>query len=477
MISDFVWAIRDAAQSLDAGMDLEAPFAQLRADRLPAELEDGKVGWNKVEASALRLIATQLRHYAQRPQSEPEPSLIAGQAHRALARKAAEKSMVLLRNEAVDGQPVLPIDEKSITSIAVLGRLSDLPNTGDKGSSNVHASHVVTPFEGIKAALPDASILHADGSDLAAAERLAGEADVAVVVVGYTAAEEGEWVNGRIYARDDLMKLYPEPKTDEERAVLATMLERLEAAKGKPEIGGDRQKLGLLPEAVELIRKVRAVNPRCVVIVQTAGAVMVTDWYDEVPALVLGWYAGMEGGYALADLLLGRKNFAGRLPYAMAASENDLPYFDAAATEITYDRWYGQRKLAHDGKEALFPLGFGLSYTEFAINRVDVAEKTQDGLILSVDVANTGNHAGQINVQIYGTCSQGPRAGERELLGFALAELEPGNLCELSIHSSLQPLSQWDQEASQFVPPVGEIVIEASPYWGASAGASTILEI
>ena len=99
----------------------------------------------------------------------------------------------------------------------------------------------------------------------------------------------------------------------------------LEAAKGKPEIGGDRQKLGLLPEAVELIRKVRAVNPRCVVIVQTAGAVMVTDWYDEVPALVLGWYAGMEGGYALADLLLGRKNFAGRLPYAMAASEMIFP--------------------------------------------------------------------------------------------------------------------------------------------------------
>ena len=477
VISDFVWAIRDAAESLDAGMDLEAPFAQLRADRLPAELESGKVGWDKIKTSALRLIATQLRHYAQRPQSEPEPSIVAGQKHRALARKAAEKSMVLLRNEDVDGQPVLPLDEKGLKSIAVLGRLSDLENTGDKGSSNVHASHVVTPLEGIKAALPEASILHADGSDLAAAERLASEADVAVVVVGYTAAEEGEWVNGRIYARDDLMKLYPAPKTDEERSVLATMLERLEAAKGKPEIGGDRKKLGLLPEAVELIRKVCAANPRYIVVVQTAGAVMITDWYDEVPALVLGWYAGMEGGHALADLLLGRKNFAGRLPYAMAASEDDLPYFDAAATQIVYDRWYGQRKLARDGKEALFPLGFGLSYTEFSINSVHVVEKTQDGLRLSVDVANIGERAGQINVQIYGAFSQGPRAGERELLGFALADLKPGERSEISIQSSLQPLSRWDQEGLQFVPPAGEIVIEASRYWGAPAGACTTLKI
>jgi beta-glucosidase len=130
---------------------------------------------------------------------------------------------------------------------------------------------------------------------------------------------------------------------------------------------------------------------------------MITDWYDEVPALVLGWYAGMEGGHALADLLLGRKNFAGRLPYAMAASEDDLPYFDAAATEITYDRWYGQRKLAHDGKEALFPLGFGLSYTNFAINGVHVVSKNPEDVVLSVDVANTGECSGQINVQIYGT--------------------------------------------------------------------------
>nr|WP_321462221.1 glycoside hydrolase family 3 C-terminal domain-containing protein [uncultured Cohaesibacter sp.] len=477
VISDFVWAIRDAAQSLDAGMDLEAPFAQLRADQLPAALEKGEVGWDKVKASGLRLIATQLRHYASRSQTEPDKSIIASAEHRKLARKAAEKSMVLLRNEPVDGNAVLPMNEKSLESIAIIGRLADLPNTGDKGSSNVHAAHVVTPLEGITAALPGKIISHADGSDLQAAEKLACEADVALVVVGYTAAEEGEWVNGRIYARDDLMKLYPEPKTDSERAVLATMLERLEAAKGKPEIGGDRKKLGLLPQDVELIRRVQAVNPRCVVVVQTAGAIMITDWYQEVPALILGWYAGMEGGHALADLLLGRKNFAGRLPYAMAASEDDLPFFDAAATEITYDRWYGQRKLAHDGKQALFPLGFGLSYSDFAINGIQLLEERAEDLILSVDVANVGPLNGQINVQIYGTCQQGERAGERELLGFALAELTPGQHSQLTIKASLQPLSHWDQDGRRFVPPAGEILVEASPYWGAAQGARTILEM
>ena len=86
-------------------MDLEAPFAQLRADRLPAELEDGKVGWNKVEASALRLIATQLRPLCTEA-SKRNPNQASSQVRPTghWARKAAEKSMVLLRNEAVDGQ-------------------------------------------------------------------------------------------------------------------------------------------------------------------------------------------------------------------------------------------------------------------------------------------------------------------------------------------------------------------------------------
>ncbi|WP_210259894.1 glycoside hydrolase family 3 C-terminal domain-containing protein [Martelella sp. HB161492] len=473
VISDFVWAIRDAAKSLKAGLDLEAPFAQLRADRLPAALENGAADWDMVETAARRLIATQLRHFAGRDTDEPGTDIIASPAHRALSRRAAVKSMVLLRNETVEGRPVLPFDAASLASIAVVGRLSDLQNTGDKGSSNVHAAHVVTPLEGIRAALPGAKIYHADGSDAAQAAALAAKASVAVVVVGYTAAEEGEWVNGRIYGRDDLMKLYPAPESDADHAVLDTMMDRLKAAEGKPEIGGDRKKLGLLPEAVALIRKVRAANPRTVVVVQTAGAVMMADWHEDAPALVLGWYAGMEGGHAIADLLLGRENFAGRLPYAIARSEADLPYFDAAATEITYDRWYGQRRIAHEGKTALYPLGFGLSYTSFAIESVSVTAGDETAATVSVTVANTGDRAGQANIQIYGTRLDGERAGERELIGFAVLDLAAGQTARTTVITTLQPLMRFDAAKSCFHLPAGEIRIEAARFWGDPEAAET----
>lgn len=477
VISDFVWAIRNAAKSLKAGLDLEAPFAQLRADRLPAALESGEASWDMVRTCALRLIVTQLRHFATRDEAEPDASVIASPAHRALSRRAAEKSMVLLRNETVDSTPVLPFRESEIDSIAVVGRLSDLPNIGDKGSSNVHASHIVTPLEGIKAALPNAKVLHSDGSNPDEAVKMAGEASVAVVVVGYTAAEEGEWVNGRIYARDDLMKLYPAPKTEADQAVLDTMLERLEAAKGKPEIGGDRKNLGLLPAAVNLIRRVAAANPRTVVIVQTAGAVMMADWHEDAPALMLGWYAGMEGGHAMADILLGRRNFAGRLPYAIAAREDDLPFFDAEATEITYDRWYGQRKFAHDGRQALYPLGFGLSYTRFAIGALNVASQEEDEISVSVSVANNGAHDGQANVQIYGTRQDGDRAGERELLGFAVIDIAAGKTAQITINSTLQPLMRWDETSKTFVLPAGEVVIEAAQFWGDPDAQNTSIKL
>lgn len=465
-LSDFIWAIRDPVRSLEAGLDLEAPFAQLRADQLPAAIEAGQTDWSHVERSGLKILATQIRHYAERDNDEPSATVIAGTKHTALARRAAARSMVLLRNEVVADVPVLPLDAEKLSSIAVVGRLADLPNLGDHGSSNVHAAHVVTPLDGLRAALPDLEVLHEAGGDPAEAAALAASASAAVVVVGYTAAEEGEWVNGRVYARDDLMALYPTPKTDDERAVLSTMLDRVEAARGRPEIGGDRRDLHLPAQDVALIRAVSAANPRTVVVVVTAGAPIVAEWYEAVPALVIGWYAGMQGGHALADLLLGRENFAGRMPYAIAASEEHLPDFDIDAREITYDRWYGQRKLARDGHTATYPLGFGLSYTSFAINHLVTEQRADSDLVVSVSATNTGGRAGRCNIQVYATCLEGDRAGERELVGFGLVDLEAGASATIVIGATMQPLKRWDDEAEAFRQPAGKIAIEAAQYWG-----------
>ncbi len=468
VVSDFIWAIRDAAASLEAGLDLETPFAQLRAQNLPAALAEGTATAAAVARSAERIVRAQLDYYARRDAAEPDTSVIASPAHRALARRAARESMVLLRNrpEGAEKVPVLPLDRADLSSLAVIGRIADVENLGDHGSSNVHASESLTPAAGLREALPDSEVRVDDGSDIERAARLAADSDAAVVVVGYTFAEEGEWVNGRVYARDDLMGLYPTPKTDEERAVLTDMLNRLEAAKGKAEAGGDRASLGLPESDVELIRAVAAANPRTVVVVVAAGAVLMADWIDLPAAVVMGWYSGMEGGRALADLLLGDADFTGRMPYAIPASADDLPAFDRDAHEVVYDRWYGQRGIVAKGATALVPLGFGLSYATTAIASAHGFLRDATRATLAVDVENASDRATRAVVQVYGTRLDGERAGERELLGYASLSLEPLETRGATVDLDLSPLAHWDSQIRALVLDPGRIRLEAARYWG-----------
>ncbi|MHA6523491.1 beta-glucosidase family protein [Tessaracoccus sp. G1721] len=476
VLSDFIWAIRDAAGSLEAGLDLEAPFAQLRAERLPAEIEAGLTSWETVRTSARRIVAAQLAHYARRDTHAPSPALIAGPDHAALARRAAQQSMVLLKNGTADA-PLLPLADAAGHTVAVIGALADTVNLGDRGSSNVTPPHAVTALEGLWARFRRTAVVHDDGRDLAQAAATAAAADTVVLVVGYTAAEEGEWVNGRVYARDDLMALYPEPRTDEDRAVLATMFERLEAAKGRPEAGGDRRDLRLLPHDEELIHAVAAANPRTVVVLQTAGGVITSAWDDEPAAIVLGWYGGMEGGHALADLLTGAVDFSGRLPFAMVRSADDLPEFDVDATAIEYDRWYGQRRLAKQGREAAYPLGFGLSYASHELaGPVGVELLGMEGRV-TAQVTRDGGRAGRFVAQVYATRLDGDRAGERELIGFTVAELAAGATATLTIPVSLQPLARWNAADKAFDLPAGEVHIEVSRHWGDPRSASTTITL
>jgi beta-glucosidase len=125
----------------------------------------------------------------------------------------------------------------------------------------------------------------------------------------------------------------------------------------------------------------------------------------------------MEGGAALADVLLGAAEPGGRLPFAIPRDAADLPPFDKNATAVTYDRWHGQRRLDRDGVAAAWPLGFGLSYTSFAISDVSVSPDLE----VRATVLNSGERAGGHVVQVYGR-----RGDERFLVGFARVEAGPG---------------------------------------------------
>src|SRR5262249_52733731 len=157
-------------------------------------------------------------------------------------------------------------------------RLASLRNTGDRGSSNVYAPYVITPIEGLKEYLGESAVVLAgDENDPIAAARIAAEADAAIVVVGCTADDEGEYIPSDMSGGDAVMS-----RDTERRSGRAT--------------GGDRDNLGLVSDQVAMIRAIAAANRRTIVVVIAGSAVMMNEWIDRVPAVVQTFYSGMEGG-------------------------------------------------------------------------------------------------------------------------------------------------------------------------------------
>ena len=160
------------------------------------------------------------------------------------------------------------------------------------------------------------------------------------MVVGYTHADEGEFVSAvPFFAREK---------------------------------GGDRRSLALSAQDEGMIIQVAAANPRTVVVLECGSAVITKSWRASVPAVLVLWYPGMEGGYALANLLCGDANPSGKLPCVFPRSESQLPFFDANAKEIEYDLYHGYRRMDKHNENPAFAFGYGLSYTTFMVDRLQV---------------------------------------------------------------------------------------------------------
>ncbi|WP_311765873.1 MULTISPECIES: glycoside hydrolase family 3 C-terminal domain-containing protein [unclassified Actinomyces] len=389
-----------------------------------------------VRRAGLRLITAQLRSYATRDEVPEDPALLASPEHRALAREVAGRAMTLLRNEPVGPAPVLPLSA-DLATIAVIGRLATAEDMGDAGSSNVHPPSHTTPLEGIRAAWPQARVVHVGDDDPVAA----AEADVAVVVAGFDLAAVMSAAVGDAPAEESGSSL-----------VLMT-----EAG-----AGGDRTHLGLRPVDEDVIRAVAAANPRTVVALVGAGTIMTESWRQDVPAVLMMWYAGMEGGHALADVLSGAVNPSGRLPFSVPTSEEHLPAFDRDATAVTYDRYHGQRLLDRLGVEAAYPLGWGLSYTTYRLVGAEVTGSDGEGaervLTVRVTVANDGERDGIQVVQAYGR--GGAHADETQLLGFATVEVPAGGRADVEVPVRLTQLGSWDPGARRIVLADGPVELE-----------------
>jgi beta-glucosidase len=460
VVSDFIFGLRDAKAGARAGLDVEMPFANLYPRFLPELVERGDVPIAAIDDAALRTIRQQVRFESVGEPERYSMEAVASEKHRNLAREAAQESIVLLRNEAVDGEPMLPLDPQRLGRLAVIGRLADVPNTGDGGSSMVRPPYVVTPLEGLRAALEsEAEVLHDDGIDRSMAAEIAGSCDAAVVVVGYTHEDEGEFID--FTGDPEMLEVFP-PAED------GALAERLRSELVVPEgqgRGGDRESLRLRPEDEELIRVVVSANPRTIVAVMSGSAVIMEAWREKVPGILVLWYPGMEGGHALADVILGRVNPSGRLPCIFPRSESDLPYFDKDADEIEYGLLHGYRLLEKKGAEAAFPFGFGLSYTSFTygVLRLKAEEITEDDVIrVTVEVANTGIRSGKEVVQLYVSAIQTQvERPVKELKAFKRVGLQPGDVEHVSLEVPAQELAYYDEDASSWVvePGAYEVIV------------------
>ena len=412
-LSDFLWAVKDAVKAVKAGMNIEMPCVCHYEKELPKAVEEGRIDMADLDDAVGYILRTVVWFETRKDPQEYPLSVVACPEHLAVARRAAEESMVLLKNE----NHVLPFSKKA-EKIVVLGVLGNTENIGDHGSSKVHPYYVVTPLRGLMKKMPGAQILYNDGSDLEKARALAADADAVVIVAGYIHSDEGEYLADRHDIAD---------------------------------MGGDRASMRLHQRDIDLIHGLRGVNKNTVVSLVGSSAILMDEWVDDVPAVIFSFYGGMEGGSVLADILFGDVCPSGKLPYTVAMSEDSYPPFDPDCTEVEYGYYHGYCKMEKERLPVLYPFGYGLSYTTFTIGRpkAEVFRKTAK---FTVRVKNTGGVTGAEIVQLYVGCKGSAVDRPVKLLkDFARVELKPGEEKDVTLRVSSRDMAYFDVQKDDFV--------------------------
>jgi len=339
-------------------------------------------------------------------------------AHRALARQVTRESIVLLKNAGAP--PLLPL-RKNLRTIAVIG-----PNADQAemllGNYNGTPTDPITPLRGIREAVGSGMrVLYARGSDLAAgtdsleneAVAAARQADVVVLFLGLTARLEGE-----------------------------EMRVEIEGFRG-----GDRTSLDLPAAQEHLLERIVALGKPTVLVLMSGSALGVNWAQDHVPAIVEAWYPGQAAGTAIADVLFGDYNPAGRLPVTFYRSVDDLPPFD--------DYRMAGRTYRFFAGAPLYPFGHGLSYTTFTYKnlRTSAATLAAEGTVtVSVDITNTGKRSGDEVVQLYvqhlGSAVERPK---KDLRGYARITLRPGETRTVELPLRASSLAYWNAAAHRWV--------------------------
>ena len=412
-VSDFVWGIHDGAESLKAGLDVEMPFAEKRGDHLAEAVREGILEESLLDEHCANIIATMLRFQNIYREQHFTKDIVAGKDHTELAEKIMEKGTVLLKNNGI-----LPL-RNTDSRIVVGGRFADDPITGDRGSSMVRPPYVVTPYEGLSKVYHDTVLL---GDDPAAyGDRISG-ASAIIVVAGNDYRDEGEFMAD---------------VEDPEKA-----------------LGGDRKSLRIHSEDKELVHALKQYGKPVIVILYSGSALLIDEWENEADAVIYAGYPGMEGGHALAAIVSGKVNPSGKLPFTVAQTEEDYPYFPYSYDKnqnVEYGYYHGYALFDKEAKKAAYPFGYGLSYTEFEYHDA-AAQNLGDALSVSCCIRNAGDCAGEETMLVF--VGSGMEGKPHKLLkGFKRVSLEPGEDKECTVLIPKQDLRLFSvQEGKMIIP-------------------------
>lgn len=396
----------DHALGVKNGSTLEMPAPGGDSVReLLAAVESGKISESDIDARLSELLPLV---FDTKAALDAAPREFDAAAHHALARRAAEESLVLLKNEG----SLLPL--AAGTKVAVIGDFAKNPRYQGAGSSMVNSTQVDVLLDKL--------------------------IDSELNVIGY---QQGFDRHGKPDAA--LQKSACELATQADTVILCMGLDEIAESEGL-----DRSNLRLAQNQVDLLQAVAAVNPKIVVVLYS-GSVVETPWLDNCQALLYAALGGQAGAGAVANALTGKVNPCGKLAETWPLAYADIPSAADFATrrktvEYREGLYIGYRYFTTAEKAVRFPFGYGMSYTTFAYS--DMAADEQG---VSLTVTNTGSVAGTEIVQLYVAKKNSELfRPAKELKGFARVTLAPGEKQRITIMLDDKAFRFWNVKANRW---------------------------
>lgn len=431
---------QDAAyRALTAGVNMDMASGTY-LQNLPTLVKQGRIPLATIDAAVRPILAAKIRlglfehPYADLNQVQ---QVLNAPQHRQLARTAAQRTFVLLRNE----NGLLPL--KNVTSLAVIGPLADAPrDTLGSWTADADLHETVTVLQGIRNHLGSAAhIAYAPGPEIR--RQFPGPFE-------------------------HILNPHPAPPQTPEQAK-AAFEQAVATARGADlvvmvlgeitDMAGEaasRASLKLPGQQEQLLEAVAALG-KPVVLVLINGRPLDLRWAAQhIPAILEAWYPGTEGGNAVADALFGDINPGGKLPVSWPRSVGQEPlYYDHNLTHEPETSPRFTSRYWDEASSPLYPFGYGLSYTTFAFSNLRLSApqvRVGQPLQVSVDVQNTGSRAGDEVVQLYIHQQAGSASRPvRELKGFQRVSLAPGEKKTVRFTLGREELSFWSPQARKWV--------------------------